>query len=72
VRSALALALLLACSAPPRGPVPTVAADLEREVARVDLLAARVMVDAQLHAQATAHVLDKAQRRSMRVARRSP
>jgi hypothetical protein len=72
VTRALPVLALLACSPPSRPPVPDVAGELAREAARVDLLAARMLVDAQLHAQATAHVLDKAQRRSMRIARRNP
>ena len=59
----LALELLLAltrCARPaPRPPVPEVAGELERNVARVDLLAARQMEDAKLHAQATEYVLRK-------------
>ncbi len=66
-----ALALLVACSAPPRPPLPRVnEAALKRNEEGVDLLAARHMVDAELHANATAFVLQKAQRRAM--ARRRP
>lgn len=71
---AIAVVALLACRRPVRPSVPDVAGELEHQVERVDLVAARVMVDAQLHAQATAYVLEKAQRRSatVRVARRGP
>lgn len=76
--AAIAVLVMLAC-APPRPPLPRIdQGALARDVERVDLLAARLMADADLHAQATAYVLGKVQRdreraaRTFRVARRSP
>ncbi len=72
---AMACAFFAGCSSrPERTPVPDVAGELARNVQRVDLLAAQHMADVQLHAQATAYVLARAQRRAsaIRVARRSP
>ncbi len=76
MRLAIALAVLsTACARQVRRPpIPDVASELDREIVRVDLLAGQHMADTQLHAQATAYVLAKAQRRASasRVARRTP
>jgi hypothetical protein len=66
VTRAAALALLVACAPEPRPPVPDALGPAAALAPRVDLLAARHMADAELHAQATAYVISKAQKRNAR------